>query len=162
MKVEIKLAIIFLVAIFVYALFFMEPIYFDLVDKYKFSIEKNLLYKFEVHRYPAFINVTKKSENLTLGLSIDPNVFNFGKIPLTEEIKRVRKFLTVSSLNDSGKVKIYFFGNISKYLKASENNFYINKNQNKTIEIWFEVSKDLKEGYYFGEIRVLVIIPKYG
>lgn len=151
---------IFLVAIALLIFLFSisyRPIYFDLVNKYKFEKFENVLFKYEIHRYPAIIQIIK--ENKTIGISTDVNALNFGKISKIEGIERIRKFINFTS-NDYSKISIEFHGNISKYLKATKNNFYLKPFQNITIEIIFDMKNVKDFGIYSGEVRIFVIKPK--
>ncbi|MCS7123137.1 MAG: hypothetical protein RMJ17_00980 [Candidatus Aenigmarchaeota archaeon] len=150
--------IIFIIIIFLILLsIFYRPFYFNIAENYEFDSFQNLLFEYEIHRYPAKIEIIK--ENRSIGISTDINVLDFGKIPLIEGIERVRKFINFTS-NDYSKVEIKFYGNISRFLKTSKNNFYLKPFENANVEIIFDLKKVKDYGNYSGEVRIFIIKPK--
>jgi hypothetical protein len=55
---------------------------------------------------------------------------------------------------------LYSIGNISKKVKFSEDSFWLNPNEKKRIDVYFFTNETIS-GFFEGEIRVEVKIPKY-
>ena len=142
----------------------LPPIYLTQVENYTFDKYENLIYKYEVHRYPAKTIIVNYTGNLTFGISSETNILHFGKVPLVKGVEKIRKMINLYNSNEEPvKILISFSGNISKLLSSSKNNFILNSQGNSTVEIALNLNRDdIKIGTYSGEVRVLIIKPKWG
>lgn len=125
-----------------------------------FEIKENLLYRYEIHRYAALAEITDLQENqtnLNLGVSVDVENFNFGKMPKTS-----KAYKSVNMTNNGNKeytIKVYSFGNISDLLEI-ESVVKLMPKENKELGIVLVTDIDTKEGNYTGEIVFVTEIPK--
>lgn len=143
----------------------------DFTSEIDFNMFSNFFYKYEVVRYPSGIGVIhaeQGQERLGIGVVTDPWNLKFGVVP---EGGSSSRFMELVNLGDK-RVKIIFrsYGNISKYLGFSMNNFILNPGDNVTVKVTFGPTPTTANGVggsgvvgnYTGEIDRIVKIPKYG
>jgi hypothetical protein len=164
-KKEKKLINLLFIPLFAILLFFI--IFFPKEEKVVFiknyTLEKKsgLLFDYEITRYYTAAKVIerKPGENYTLGIVTDPWNLVFGEIP--GKGSYAKRFIDLQNLKDKKvKVELFVVGNISKKVKFSEDSFWLNPNEKKRIDVYF-FTNETKSGFFEGEIRVKVEIPKY-
>jgi len=160
-----KLINLLFIPLFAILLFFI--IFFPKEEKQAFvknyTIEKKsgIFFDYEITRYYAAAKVieVKPGENYTLGVVTDPWNLNFGEIPGGGSY--ARRFIDLQNLREKKvRVELYSIGNISKKVKFSEDSFWLNPNEKKRIDVYFFTNETIS-GFFEGEIRVEVKIPKY-
>ncbi len=128
-----------------------------------FTVEKRsgLLFDYEITRYYASAKVVevRPGENYTIGVVTDPWNIIFGEIPGGGSY--ARRFIDLENLKEKKvKVKLYSFGNISKKIRFSEETFWLEPKEKKRIDVYF-FTNETRSGFFEGEVRVEVKIPKY-
>lgn len=87
----------------------------------------------------------------TPGINADTDMIAFGRLPPTGSALRK---IDLGNKGSSKKVEIKASGNLSDWTTVSENNFVLEKNENKTIKIIAKVPSEAEHGNYFGTFRV--------
>lgn len=94
-------------------------------------------------------NVTK------LGVSVDPDVLDFGVVPLESN---VTKIIEIESKSDHVvRALIFMDGNITPYIKAKRE-VYLKNGEDFKLYVKF---LGLKEGNYTGRVKIRFLVPKY-
>ncbi|MBU4300211.1 MAG: hypothetical protein ABIF85_03215 [Nanoarchaeota archaeon] len=124
------------------------------------AIDENMLFSYEINRYPARVEISNVSgQNITMGFALDPESINFGIIPRGGNLGK--RFITLENVAEGpSKIMLTAYGNISPMVKFSENNFLLQKDAPKPIEIILETKNDTALGNYSGEIDIIVKKPK--
>lgn len=121
--------------------------------------QEDKLFIYEITRIPALAQTRNPELNeeemkLTVGISGDIDVLNFGLIPTGGSY--VGKYLNLTNRNENPvKISLSATGNISPYIEFDKNNFIL-KNQDTTIYIIFRTTGDMPIGNYTGEVDVIV------
>jgi len=134
----------------------------ELVKNFTLEKRSGILFDYEITRYYTSARVIeiRPGENYTIGVVTDPWNLVFGEIPAGGSY--ARRFIDLENLRENKvKVKLYSLGNISKKIKFSEEYFWLNPNEKKRIDVYF-FTNETKYGFFEGEVRVEVKIPKYG
>ncbi len=101
------------------------------------------------------LNFTKS--NVTkLGVDVDPNILNFGRIPLTGNVTKMVNVQIKTPYKVLAKIRIT--GNISKYIVVENKRFVFEGNVKKKIKVKFVGAKI---GNYTGTFYIDFLIPKY-
>jgi len=118
-----------------------------------------IFFAYQITRIPANLTVVEsKDANITIGISIDPWVINFGEVPKGVGVK---KEILVTSSESLAKVYIRIYGNISKVINPSENAFLIKSGEQKVVKLYANITSEVKEGNYMGEVDIIVLKPKF-
>jgi len=131
------------------------------VKNYTVEKRSGLLFDYEITRYYSTAKVLeiKPFENYTLGVVTDPWNLIFGEIPGGGSY--AKRFIELQNLRDREvKVNIYAIGNISKKVGFSESSFWLAPREKKKVDIYF-FTNETKYGFFEGEVRVEVKIPKH-
>jgi hypothetical protein len=136
----------------------------DFVTDMQFNAYSNLFYTYEVVRYPTDVEVTANEpdqDRLGVGVVVDSWNLKFGSIPVGGSSTR---FMELANLGqEDAKVILRAYGNVSRYVGFSRNNFILYPKDNVTIRIIFHPDPDADTtGNYTGEIDRIIKIPKYG
>jgi hypothetical protein len=169
MKIKIskrKLIPIIIVALIIGGIFFLlqgPPEPKEFVENRTFETFENLLFKYEITRYPSNVSIVSQTgENVTVGIVTDPWNLNFGRIPIQEDIYGTRRFVILTNKEEDAKVEFKAYGSISPLVNFSKNNFILRTDENVTVDVTIQMSKDINPGNYLGEIDIVIIKPKYG
>ena len=126
------------------------------------EIKENVWFRYEITRYPSSATIYASSNNLTFGITTESWNLNFGEIPLGKDVAGIKRFVIISnSRDDNVYVELKAYGNISKIVTFSENNFVLKPNETINVEIKSSASNETIPGIYVGEIDVIVKIPKF-
>lgn len=88
------------------------------------------------------------------GFNLDTDGVHFGTVSKGVSINR---FLTVST-NEDARVDIYFKG--IKYLGVDNSTFLLKKGEEKQVQIYLKIPRNVEEGYYSGKMVVVYRKPK--
>jgi hypothetical protein len=144
-----------LIALFSISLYLTTPKYF--VSAKAYEVSDSLLFSFERVRYPSNATVIKTEDNV-IGFDIDKENLNFG---LMQAGGSGQRFIDIANTYDQeAKVRLSAYGNMSKFISFSDNNFVLRKNENQTIAITFRTDNTTTTGVYTGEIDLTVVRPK--
>lgn len=131
----------------------------NITNIYLVEKDSNLFYNLEIVRIPARALVFSPEENLTLGFSNDPNILDFGIIPGNGSYSK--KYLQLENYHDiKVKVEVKTLGNISSKIIVKNREFWLGEKEKTNLEIIFFTNETLS-GYYEGEVRVYIKIPKH-
>jgi hypothetical protein len=157
-----KWVIIALMMIFLVLFLKYRPSSVELVENRTFVTYSDLFFSYEITKYPSSVEIVEAKpaqEKLTIGLTVDPWNLNFGIIPEGKNFGT--RFISLSNLKEKdAKVSFKVYGNISPFVKFSNNNFLLHPNESLTIKVNF-YAEGAKIGNYSGEIDVIVQRPKY-
>ena len=131
------------------------------VKNYTIEKKSGILFDYEITKYYSAARVVeiRAGENYTLGVVVDPWNLNFGEIPGGGSYGR--RFIDLHNLRDKKvKIELSAVGNISKKIKFSENYFWLEPYEKKRIDVYF-FTNETRLGFFEGEIKVKVKIPKY-
>ncbi len=132
----------------------------EFVTNITFEKYSNILYEYEIMKYPSKVEVTQVGANKRLGIGfvVDTWNLNFGSVPAGGSSTR---FMDLSNIGER-EAKIIFraYGNITPFVGFSKNNFILYPKDNITIKITFSSQSDTK-GNYTGEIDRIIKMPKY-
>lgn len=128
-----------------------------------FETYSNFFYNFEVMRCHSEAEVTHvepEQERIGIGVVTDPWNLKFGSMPLGSGSSR---YVELANLGErDAKIIFRSYGNISRYVGFSENNFIMHPKDNVTIKVTFHPSVESGAiGNFSGEIDRIVQIPKY-
>ncbi len=102
------------------------------------------------------LNFTKS--NITkLGVDVDPNILNFGRIPITGNVTKIVNIQINTPYKVLAKIKVK--GNISKYIVVEKRRFIFIGHVKRKIKVKFVGEKI---GNYTGSFYINFLIPKYG
>ncbi|MEM5871333.1 MAG: hypothetical protein QW051_00505, partial [Candidatus Aenigmatarchaeota archaeon] len=112
----------------------------------------NQLFIFDVIEVKMDVKVI--DENI-VGINTDADAIHFGKVQRGGEGLR---YITLTN-NDvkSHLIRIKTFGNISRFVSVSENNFIMEPNTTKNITVVVRPTLDCNTGYYEGTLQVIFI-----
>lgn len=122
----------------------------------------DLLFNDEITRYPSSATVmvySPEDDRVTLGFVVDPFNLNFGVVPYGDNY--ITRFVMLKNLKDDAvKVSFRSFGNISRFVNYSMNDFILDNGESATVDIRF-LAKDAVVGNYTGQIDVIVKKPTH-
>ena len=99
----------------------------------------------------------KVATDKTIGINVDTDSIHFGKVP-SEKISgrsaEAIKELTVYSGDANVKVTVKTSGELGQWVTAEPKEFYLEKNQTKTIVLTAKVPYDAEPGVYTGKVIV--------
>ncbi len=149
-----KFVILCLLALSIIATIFSKPIVKPLgITNFTAKVLRFPLCTYYISRYPAYVQLVNTT-NLTIGIAIEPYVFNFGKLPISKVFSS-RKFIEVSNnLTKAVKVEILAFGTISRYLYFKPSSFILGPFSKKSVEVILNTSQAIP-GNYSGEIVII-------
>ena len=103
------------------------------------------------------IGADTDGNNMKVGVSVDPEMLNFGKMP---EGSAAEKYITIRNPEDF-KVKIHMYpeGGISEYITFEKNDFILNKNQEEKVYIRAEGET---EGNFNGSLLITAVTVDWG
>jgi len=127
------------------------------VDKVSVENKENLIFVYEIVRYPAKIDVMNLDKsNLKLGVSVDPTIIDFGRI---YEGMSGKRYINIFNNKDFiYKATLSSRGNISSMIEFEKNNFLIKERETLNISV---TAKPINPGSYTGEIDVVLKRMKY-
>lgn len=88
----------------------------------------------------------------SIGLNVDTDKIYFGTVPVGE---RSRRTLVIKNTNHKSVVRIKSFGDLSDHLYTSENNFVMEKDETKEINLFMITDQNTKYGKYAGNVVFL-------
>lgn len=107
----------------------------------------------EMARYPITADVTNNLQDLELGVSIDADRIDFGRLPARE--MTAEKSVTVTN-NDGQlmRVRAYATGNITDYMRVSPETVTIPEGATQDINMELETTNKTVPGRYEGVLVV--------
>jgi hypothetical protein len=166
LRKKIIIPVIIIILIIIGFLTISSPYYYraeptEFVKDRQYEVDEGLFYTYEITRYQSDVEITDLlTENISIGVTVDPINLNFGKIPIGGSYGT--RFLDLVNLQEQrAKVMIKAFGNTSSMVTFSHNNFVLDGLKNLTVEITLTTTNTTKIGNYTGEIDVIIIRPKY-
>lgn len=117
---------------------------------------ENVLFVYEIIKYPTKVEIIDKNSDFKIGISLDPWLIDFGSI---EEGMGGRRYINI--VNDKDyvyKTRLTSFGNISKMIKFGNNNFLVESNKSLNVSVSLNA---LSPGNYTGEIDIVLKRFKY-
>jgi len=160
-KTQIMFLPIFVILLLFIIFFPKSEIGVRLVKNFTVEKRSGILFDYEITRYYTSAKVieVRPGENYSIGVVTDPWNLVFGEIPGGGSY--ARRFIDLENLREKKvKVRIYSFGNISKKIKFSEESFWLDSMEKNRVEVYF-FTNETKSGFFEGEVRVEVKIPKY-
>ena len=164
MQAKLKIAVVVVVLIIICtlcALFLFNgpPPPKDFVMNRTFETHENLLFVYEMTRYPSDVEVTNPEEDILLGVTVDPWNLGFGIIP---KGSYERRFLNLVNLEENNvKVGINPYGDIAPMISFNKNNFILRANESITVDVILRTTNTTVTGNYTGEIDIIIVKPKY-
>ena len=158
----VSLFAILMLVFFVYNIFFMPSLKSsEAVLNHTVIYDDNLFFTYEINKYPSYVEISNISDrNLSIGFSLESSSLNFGVVPTGGNMGK--RFLTLTNMqNDTAKMLFRTYGNISDMIKFNDNDFYLEIDVVKPIEIILETNENTPVGYYSGEINLVVKRAKY-
>jgi len=156
--------VVFLTLVFLIELFGVEKEPTTLAVNMSKEQREGIFFETILFRYPAEVLVIKQKNltKLNIGVSSDTDRFNFGRIILNVT-PVVTKFLSVPNNGKRPvKVKIASYGNISRFIKLSENDMIVKPGENPEIRVVLNITGNkTSTGYYTGEVDINIKVPKY-
>jgi len=104
----------------------------------------------KVQTFNAFVTV---ADRIGFNLNASESELYFGAAPPTASLTRTLIFDNTDPR--PSKVIIKSYGKIKDWMIASENNFILGGNENKTVKITIVVPKDAEFGDYTGKIKLV-------
>ena len=108
-------------------------------------------------KYDMDINV---STDKIIGFNVGTDAVHFGKVPSEKATGRsadaIRE-LTVNSGDSDVKVTIKTSGDMGSWVTIEPNEFYLNKNQSKVVELTARVPYYVEPGFYTGKVIVTLV-----
>lgn len=140
---------------------FSPPAPKDLVTNQTLATDENMLFSYEINRYPARVQISNVSgQNITLGFALDPGSLDFGIVPRGGNMGK--RFITLQNVaEEKSEITLVAYGNIAPMVKFSDNNFLLQKGVPKPVEIILQTKNGTALGNYTGEIDIIVKKPKY-
>lgn len=164
MKEKSKLFLIIVLAfLFVILINIQEPWGPEIfVENRTVDIQSNLLFDYEITRYPSSVEITTpipEDENVTLGFIVDPWNLKFGLVPGNGTY--VKRNVVLTNLDEKEtRVSLNVYGNISKLVHFSKNDFILQKGENVSVDVYL-FTNNTGFGNYSGEIDVVAKKPIY-
>lgn len=117
---------------------------------------ENILFIYEIIKYPTYVEIIDKDSDLSIGISLDPWLIDFGKI---NEGMSERRYINIKNDKDYiYKARLTSFGNISKMITFGKNNFLIESNEALNVSVSLNA---MTPGNYTGEINIVLKRFKY-
>jgi len=104
----------------------------------------------KVQTFDAFVTV---ADRIGFNLNVSEDKLYFGTAPPTASLSRTLVF--DSSDPRPSKIIIKSYGKIKDWIIASENNFILESNENKTITITIVIPENAEFGDYSGKIKLV-------
>jgi hypothetical protein len=153
----ILLAVLIVAAAFILLNLGQPPEPRDLVKNKTMDSFSTMLFEYEIFRYPSNVEIKqmdRPEDNITLGFVTDPWNINFGVIPGNGTV--VQRNIVLSNKKDKdSRISLVSYGNVSKMVRFSENDFVLRNGENASIDIFLNSSR-AEYGNYTGEIDVIV------
>ena len=128
----------------------------------QFETARNLLFSYEITRYPTgVITVPPDKDTMKIGVIADPWNLYFGRIPRGEGVSASHRFVSLKNENEGAMIQLSAYGNITPYISFSKNDFILEKGENATVDIQFRLDDTTVLGNYSGEIDVIVSRPVF-
>ena len=119
----------------------------------------DLLFHYNVIKYPSNVSVTRLEENVTLGFVTDEWNLNFGMVPVN--LSYAKRFIMIKNSEEkSQKISFEVHGSIKPLVVFNKNNFVLSKDETEEVEVYL-FTNSTKVGNYSGEIYVKIQKPKY-
>jgi hypothetical protein len=155
------IALIILVAAFV-VLLNCNDTSKQIVSNQTFERKSDLIFNYEITKYPSHVQVSEvdlSKDNVTVGVVIDPWNLDFGIIPIGNNYGT--RFVDLSNMkNQSATISFKTYGNITPFVKYSNNDFILSSNDKESVKVIFYATA-APVGNYSGEIDVIVKTVKY-
>lgn len=120
--------------------------------------KSNVLFEYEIVRYPTDVEISPMGKNVTIGMVTDVWNLRFGIVPVGGSGKRI---VSVRNLGDKiVKVRIEIYGNITPLITFNKNNFFLKPGKDEMIEFYVKPSHTTLVGFYNGEIDIISEKPK--
>jgi hypothetical protein len=119
---------------------------------------------YRIHNYNHYLNSIISYDEInasvivttgSVGLNGDTDSLKFGKVSVGGGGTR---FLNINA-TETLKVKIYFSGDIAKFLSIEKNEYIIEKGPIEKVPINIDIPKDTQQGNYTGTVHVLLTKP---
>jgi len=132
----------------------------DIITEKDSLVTGNLLFKYEVNKYPSSVEVVafEPGENIPLGMDTSPDNLNFGVIPYDSISSR---FVNLTNLqNIDAKISFMATGIIEPFVNFEKNGFILKSNEKISTMLYFN-STGVEPGNYSGYIYVIMEMPRY-
>lgn len=134
----------------------------EFVENMTVSNYQNLLFNYEIIRYPSnveLVSVSNIEEAVMLGFAIEPWNINFGIIP-SDGSYGTRSIDFTNSEEIDRRIILKAYGDISSMVVFSKNDFILKPGEDVSVDV-FLYSRDYDAGNYSGEIDVIIKKPIY-
>ncbi len=153
-KIKLRQFLPVLIVLLVLAAFAGRNTTEDAISQRTVERREDFLFTYEKVRYPTRANVTKMSEAIEVGISVDVNYLDFGIVPIGTRVRKTMVFN--SSVDGNSKITLESRGNISQVLKLEKYEFILGPNEDSTAELTLEPSATTPIGYYEGEVDATI------
>jgi len=137
-----------------------EPL--EYVENRTFEKHSNLLFDYDIIRYPAGAEITpigSLNSSIVLGFVTDSWNLNFGGIPANGSY--ATRTIKLSNKEDKAvKIIMKSYGNVSDLISFGRNEFILKPGETVSIDI-FSYTNDFTVGSYSGEVDIIVKKPIY-
>lgn len=159
MKNEIIALIILLVA-FLFVATLGPPDPKEFASNQSASNYSNLMFNYEIIRYPTGAEIVSSNDNVSLGFVTDPWNIKFGIVPGNGSYEQ--RFVSIKNNKAiASRIIMKTYGNITPFVNFSSSDFLLDSGQSSAIEISLYTGS-APFGNYSGEIDVISKTPKYG
>ena len=132
----------------------------DVITEKDSLVTGNLLFKYEVNRYPSAVEVVavEPGENIPLGMDTGPDNLNFGVIPHDSISNRFVNLTNLRSVDAT--ISFESTGAIKPFVSFERNGFVLKSNEKISTMLYFN-STGVESGNYSGYIYVIMETPRY-
>ena len=147
--------VVFLVILLLGLLFYKRPVTkTGFVTNVTTERSENPLFFYEIIKYPSNVEIiSKESTSARVGIVGDPWNLNFG---IFQPGINGKRFLNLANFKEQPyHVRLVSYGNISRMISFSENDFILYKGDEKKITVFLNSSLSIGPGNYTGEIDII-------